>query len=61
MTKEQEMVAAHKAGRAGYHSGNAGASMARTLAHKLYRTEHEREAYIAGYLGEMRRNTEKTK
>jgi methionine synthase I (cobalamin-dependent) len=58
MTKEQEMVDAHKNGQAAYHLGNAGASMARTLAHKLYKTEHEREAYIAGYLGEMRRNTE---
>jgi hypothetical protein len=56
MTTESEMIAAHKNGRAEFHRGNASVSMARTMAHKLYATTHERESFIAGYIGEMNRH-----
>ncbi len=59
-TKESRMVAAHKAGRRIFREAVTGelvgvsTKVAEELA-KLYATEYEREAFMAGYLGEQSR------
>ena len=56
--KEQAMIDAHKNGRAAYHVNGSNVEMVHVIrqARKLYQTEHEYEAYIAGYIGELRRD-----
>lgn len=55
--KEQDMVEAHKAGIAAAYAANGKSDMAKVSrqAYKLYETRHEREAYVAGYIGAQRR------
>jgi hypothetical protein len=54
--KEQIMIEAHKAGITAYAT-NGKSDMAKISrqAKKLYETRHEREAYVAGYIGAQRR------
>ena len=56
--KERAMVDAHKNGIVAYRINGSGVEMVHVIRHarKLYRTEHEREAYVAGYIGEQRRS-----
>jgi hypothetical protein len=54
--KEQVMIEAHMAGINAYNA-NGKSDMAKISrqATKLYETRHEREAYVAGYIGAQRR------
>jgi len=57
-TKENTMVAAHKAGVAAYHVNGTGVDMSHVIRHarKLYDNDHDQEAFLAGYIGAMRRD-----
>jgi hypothetical protein len=54
--QEQKMIKAHMAGITAYNA-NGKSDMAKISrqAKKLYETRHEREAYVAGYIGAQRR------
>ena len=58
--KEKRMVEAHKAGVATFKVFGVVPDMASVIrqSRKLYLYEHQREAFIAGYLGEQRRQKE---
>jgi len=49
------MVAAHKHGRILAQIGKSPVWLQTLLTTKFYKTEQEREAFAAGYLGEQRR------
>jgi hypothetical protein len=59
---EERMIEAHKAGVEAYKLIGDIADMQPIIrqAHRLYRYEHERDAYVAGFIGERRRQQERS-
>jgi hypothetical protein len=55
MTDETKMVAAHKAGRAFVMARAHSIEGAEFVARMSYETQDEQDAFVAGYLGELKR------